>query len=110
MNSEYRNAARHPVRGQAEVIDTMTETCAGVLRDLSSTGMQILSSTPLLPDALYQWRFALPGGDQSFECGVQVLWVDTGTAGEHAAGARFIQIAPAYRESLRRWCEANTKR
>lgn len=112
MNSaEYRNVKRRELRGTFEVIDCMTDLRIGHLLDLSASGFQVATTAPLVQDALYQWRFPLPasGGLPAIEieCGIQILWVNADSPGEHTAGARFIQISPQARERILAWSEDN---
>ncbi len=108
MSKEFRVATRREVHGLVEVTDTMTGLRCARLVDLSSTGMQVAGPLPLTSDALYQWRFALPGHDPEHpvQCGVHVLWTSTQAPGAYAAGLRFIQIDREAREAIRRWCES----
>ena len=108
-NAEYRNATRRDIHGSFEVVDTMTGQRIGQLLDLSASGLQVTTLKPLVQDALYQWRFALPvaGGHalEEIECGVHVLWVDSENPGEYSAGGRFIQISRQARDRIRDWSE-----
>lgn len=112
MNSaDYRNATRRELRGSFEVTDCMTGLRVGHLIDLSGTGLQVATSAPLIQDALYQWRFPLPGaGSQTpteVECGVHVLWISSEIPGEYTAGGRFIQLSREARERIRAWSEGH---
>ena len=112
MNSaDYRNATRRELKGSFEVTDSMTGLRVGHLIDLSGTGVQVATGTPLIQDALYQWRFPLPspGGQAPLEveCGIHVLWVSSETPGEYTAGGRFIQISRNTRDRIRAWSEGH---
>lgn len=110
-NAEYRNATRRDIHGSFEVIDTMTGQRIGQLLDLSASGLQVTTLMPLVQDALYQWRFALPvaagHAPEEIECGVHVLWVDSENPGEYSAGGRFIQISRQARDRIRGWTEGD---
>lgn len=106
MRVEYRSAPRRRPDIAIDIIDCMSEMPAGKMLDISATGIRIASPAPLQPDALYQWRFAIPDtpNTERMECGVQILWVQAQAGGHYAVGARFIQMPPQGRERLRRWC------
>lgn len=112
-SANYRNTKRRDLRTTLEVIDCMTEKRTGTLVDLSGTGLQVATSSALIQDALYQWRFTLPAHEgepqADVECGVHVLWVSTDSAGHHTAGGRFIQIASDKRDRIKAWCESEQK-
>lgn len=110
MNTtDYRNAIRRDLKGSFEVTDSMTGLRIGHLIDLSGTGLQVATSTPLMQDALYQWRFPLPANHGrelvEVECGIHVLWVSAETPGEYTAGGRFIQISRDARDRILAWSE-----
>ena len=61
------------------VVDTMPDSVAGPLGNLSETGMLLMASAPLVEDALYQFRFNLSdarGRETSIEVGAHLLWQD----------------------------------
>lgn len=111
-SAEFRNATRREVDGVFEVVDTMTELRVGQLVDLSSTGLQVLCQGPLQEDALYQWRFAIPGAGgqpaREVECGIHVLWVSAEMPGRYEVGGRFIQISSEAKQDIMAWCEDGT--
>lgn len=106
MKSEYRKSPRRRLDFRLEVIDSMTESLAGEILDISATGLKIRSNRPLGIDALFQWRFLMPDSAQPelIECGIQVIWTNPADAGHYTVGVRFIQISQDMRERLRHWC------
>src|SRR5690606_4993911 len=77
MGIESRRQARRTVPGMMEVYDTITEETVGCLGNVSVGGMSLIANRPLVDDALYQFRFALPddvGETQPLEVGAHVLW------------------------------------
>jgi hypothetical protein len=112
--NEYRRARRRKVDQGIEVLDTMTERVVGQLSDLSETGLLLIAHQPLKSDALYQFRFRLPGvgggaaGAHMVEVGAHELWSDPAAApGQIWTGFRFIDIAPAHLTFLRAWVGAD---
>ena len=109
MGIESRRQARRTVPGMMEVYDTITEETVGCLGNVSVGGMSLIANRPLIDDALYQFRFALPddvGETQPLEVGAHVLWVDDASApGQSWVGLRFIGLSPEATRRLRLWTE-----
>ena len=109
MGIESRRQARRTVPGMMEVYDTITEETVGCLGNVSVGGMSLIANRPLVEDALYQFRFALPddvGETQPLEVGAHVLWVDDASApGQSWVGLRFIGLSPEATRRLRLWTE-----
>lgn len=110
MINEFRRSRRRKIPNTIVVIDCMTERVVGRLGNLSETGMLLIAGTPLVDDALYQFRFPLPAGqgsDAGLEVGAHLLWQDRASApGQAWAGFRFIAIPPEQAERLREWIDA----
>lgn len=108
MTDDYRRAPRQPTSDLIEVVDTMTDRVVGRIGNLSETGMLVISSGPLIEDALYQLRFQLPGGndnaDEAIEVGVHLLWQNVASApGQAWSGFRFITLSDGAQARLRTW-------
>lgn len=106
---EFRRSRRRQVAEAIQVTDSMTETVIGHIGNVSETGMLVMSSAPLVNDALYQLRFALPDGPLKlpFEIGVHLLWRDQASApGQAWTGFRFITMSDEQMQQLRRWIDA----
>ena len=109
MGRESRRATRRPMSGTVLVTDTMTEEVIGRIGNLSASGLLLIASKPLVEDALYQFRFALPdnNGAQTVEVGSHVLWIDGASApGQSWVGLRFLGLSTETTQRLRRWAEA----
>lgn len=108
MNPEYRKAIRRCPNTPLDVIDSMTEALAGKLLDISTSGLKILTPSPMRVNALFQWRLPIPDTPRAdiIECGIQIVWINANTPEGYTVGARFIQIPPQARERLRHWCNA----
>lgn len=107
---EYRRAPRRKVSDNVPVLDTMTDQVVGQLCNLSETGMLLIGSAPLVEDALYQFRFALPApgvADATVEVGAHLLWrEETRGGGQWWAGFRFIGVGGDQLTKLLAWLNA----
>ena len=79
---EFRRSRRRQLAETVQVTDSMTEMVVGHIGNVSETGMLVMSSAPLVVDALYQLRFGLPDGPVRlpFEVGAHLLWRDQASA------------------------------
>jgi c-di-GMP-binding flagellar brake protein YcgR len=105
---EYRRSPRRKITENVMVSDTMTDEVVGRVGNISEGGMLLVANASLNEDALYQFRFRLPGADeQDFDVGAHLLWLDRGTAlGQSWAGFRFIAMTDEQREFLTHWIES----
>lgn len=108
MTHESRRMPRREVPFTIAVVDCMTESSVGHLGNLSVGGMLLIASSPLVEDALYQLRFALPDGDgPALEMGAHVLWCDrAGAPGQSWVGLRFLALPPQAVQHLEAWVAA----
>ena len=110
MINEFRRARRRKAPDTILVVDAMTERVVGRIGNLSETGMLLMAGTPLVDDALYQFRFSLPaasGGESTIEIGAHLLWMDQASApGQVWAGFRFIGTTEQQAGPLRSWIDA----
>ena len=106
-NDDFRRVPRRKIAETIQVVDTMTDTVIGRLGNLSDTGMLVITSIPLVDDALYQLRFMLhEAGSVPIEVGVHVLWQETASAsGQTWTGFRFITLLDSQMQQLRQWLE-----
>ncbi len=106
MSSEFRKRERREIDSDIRVTDTMTSAVVGRIGNLSETGMLLIASARLREDALYQFRFELPGANASVEVGAHLLWNDEKDApGTSWAGFRFIGVSEDAARRLRNWIE-----
>lgn len=105
MVLESRRMPRRAVAGSIDVVDAMTEEVVGHPRNLSAGGMLLVTRKRLVEDALYQFRFSLPDGeDTAMEVGAHVLWcADVSDLGHTWVGVRFLGLAPDATRRLRDW-------
>jgi len=110
MSNEFRRARRRKVNDTIVVTDAMTDGVVGRIGNLSETGMLLIASAPLVEDALYQFRFALPdesGAESPVELGMHLLWLDRASApGQAWTGFRFIALSEEQAGRLRHWIDA----
>ena len=107
-----RRAKRRSVNEQIAVTDMMAEAIIGRLGNVSETGMLMIASVPMQDDALYQFRFAIPGPTgqpQPLDVGAHLLWHEESNApGQYWTGFRFLTLSPEHKALLRRWVEQET--
>lgn len=105
---EFRRSPRRKLRDTVLVSDVMTDEIVGRIGNLSEGGLLLIAKTALTEDALYQFRFRLPGQPPiDIDAGVQLLWVDRASdAGQSWAGFRFISLPDTQLESLREWVDS----
>ncbi len=110
MIHEFRRARRRKAADTILVTDAMTDRVFGRLGNLSQTGMLLIASEPLTDDALYQFRFDLPGQERDrnpVDVGAHLLWQDHTSAPGHSwAGFRFIAMPEAHALRIHHWIEA----
>ncbi len=107
MIHEARRAPRRQVADSVPVVDVMTEEVIGHLGNLSESGMLLLANSPLLEDALYQFRFHLGARSSTpVMVGAHLLWSGAAnTPGQAWCGFRFLTISEAQREHVRAWVQ-----
>lgn len=107
MSNEYRRAKRRRATIDITVIDTMTEQVVGRIGNLSESGVLLILGQPPCADALYQYRFDLPGERNvplEVEVGAHELWQDDAAApGQVWAGFRFIDVSARSLQHIRQW-------
>jgi hypothetical protein len=107
MNEEVRRLKRRKSEQLIKVTDAMTLTSLGLVADLSESGMMLITSTPIYPDALYQCELIFPRNIYilaPIKIGVQELWSESNVHnGQHVVGFRFIDISMEDRIQIRNW-------
>ncbi len=105
---EFRRSPRRKMPEIITVSDAMTEEVVGRIDNLSIGGLLLMIGKPMVEDALYQFRFRLPGADSiDVEAGVHLLWIDRASSpGQSWAGFRFIALSEDLRERLLAWIDA----
>lgn len=110
MINEFRRSRRRKIADTILVVDSMTDSVAGRLGNLSETGMLMMANAPMVEDALFQFRFTLTdprGREQQIELGAHLLWQDpAGGAGHSWTGFRFITMPDEQMMQLRSWLDA----
>jgi hypothetical protein len=85
---EHRSERRYAC--QARVLGASTRAFTGTVRDLSTLGLCLVTSTPIEPGRLLHLDFALAAG--RVEAVGEVRRVDSGTGGIEL-GVRFVRIS-----------------
>jgi hypothetical protein len=114
MNDDQntRRARRREVTEQIAVTDMIAEAVIGRLGNVSETGMLMIASVPMQDEALFQFRFAIPGpGGQPalLDVGAHLLWHEESNApGQYWTGFRFLTLSREHRALLKAWVDQET--
>ncbi|MBS0430865.1 MAG: PilZ domain-containing protein [Proteobacteria bacterium] len=107
--SEQRRATRKHAPTPIEVNDSLTGEGIGRIGNLSRDGMMLIGRRKLNDNALYQFRFLLPGLDGKphvLEAGVHEQWSEPAAVpGQHWAGLRIIALSEADTAVLNAWLD-----
>lgn len=108
--AEARRSPRVVPATPMPVVNVMHDRVIGFAQDVSSGGMRLLASQPLVDEGLYQVQVALDFGGrqpQMIEAGVQVVSQRETAGGERLAGVRFVHLPKAHAQTLARWLAAH---
>lgn len=105
--NETRRATRHKVDAVVHVQNAITGAAMGRLGNLSSDGMMLIATQPVVDDALYQVQFALPdrhGVPQMIEIGIHQQWnAPASIRDQYWAGFRIIDLGRREHQVLDDW-------
>lgn len=102
LNRERRCAFRVQVQAPVELTLPDTHKAEGILLDLSSSGMDVLTAEPQIPGALLNFRFQLPDGSLEIQAHGQVAWANpNGQTGVH-----FLDLDESIKGQLDIWLHA----
>jgi CheY-like chemotaxis protein len=102
LNRERRCAFRVQVQAPVELTLPDTRKAEGILLDLSSSGMDVLTAEPQIPGALLNFRFQLPDGSLEVQAHGQVAWANpNGQTGVH-----FLDLEESIKTQLGTWLHA----
>jgi CheY-like chemotaxis protein len=102
LNRERRCAFRVQVQAPVELTLPDTRKAEGILLDLSSSGMDVLTAEPQIPGALLNFRFQLPDGSLEVQAHGQVAWANpNGQTGVH-----FLDLDESIKTQLETWLNA----
>jgi CheY-like chemotaxis protein/c-di-GMP-binding flagellar brake protein YcgR len=102
LNRERRCAFRVQVQAPVELTLPDTRKAEGILLDLSSSGMDVLTAEPQNPGALLNFRFQLPDGSLEVQAHGQVAWANpNGQTGVH-----FLDLDESIKAQLDTWLHA----
>ena len=107
---ENRRSRRKRAQSGIEVTNALTGEVIGQVGNLSVDGMLLIANREMAEDALFQFRFNLPGANadalRTLEVGVHEQWAEpASTPGQYWAGFRIIDIAPDDRVALTAWVD-----
>jgi hypothetical protein len=105
---ENRRSRRKRADG-IEVANALTGEAIGQLGNLSIDGMLLIANRNITGDALFQFKFELPGPGGTahpVEIGVHEQWSEPArTPGQFWVGFRIIDIAPDERAIVSAWID-----
>ncbi|MGD0568588.1 MAG: PilZ domain-containing protein [Candidatus Sulfotelmatobacter sp.] len=102
LNRERRCAFRVQVQAPVEITLPDARKAEGILLDLSSSGMDVLTAEPQIPGALLNFRFQLPDGSLEVQAHGQVAWANpNGQTGVH-----FLDLDESIKSQLETWLNA----
>ncbi|MFY9559263.1 MAG: PilZ domain-containing protein [Terriglobales bacterium] len=105
LKRERRQSFRIPVQAAVSIRTEETPHLEGILLDLSSGGMDVLSAKPLPSSALAHFSFELPDCNVQVEGDAEVAW----TSANGQTGLRFLDMDPRMREQLGEWLAAHSQ-
>ena len=102
MLKERMRYFRHSVEVEATLVDRTQRTSAAQIRNISQTGLAIVSPAQLIARESVQLHFCLPGDKERINCKAQIIW----TADSGKAGLAFTHLAPSHKLRLTEWIES----
>ena len=104
LKRERRQSFRVPVQAPVSLRTEATQHIEGILLDVSSGGMDVLSAKPLPSAALAHFSFDLPDCNIQVEGDAEVAW----SSANGQTGLRFLDMDPRMREQLGEWLAAHS--
>jgi len=105
LKRERRQSFRVPVQAPVSLRTEEAQHIEGILLDVSSGGMDVLSAKPLPSAALTHFSFDLPDSNVQVEGDAEVAW----SSGNGQTGLRFLDMDPRMREQLGEWLAAHSQ-
>ncbi len=105
LKRERRRSFRVPVQAPVSLRTEETQHLEGILLDVSSGGIDVLSAKPLSSAALAHFSFELPDGKVQVEGDAEVAW----SSANGQAGLRFLDMDVRMREQLNEWLAAHSQ-
>jgi DNA-binding response OmpR family regulator len=105
LKRERRQSFRVPVQAAVSIRTEETPHLEGILLDLSSGGMDVLSAKPLPSAALAHFSFELSDGNVQVEGDAEVAW----SSANGQTGLRFLDMDVRMREKLNEWLTSHSQ-
>lgn len=105
LKRERRQSFRVPVQAAVTVHTDDSGDLEGILLDLSSGGMDVLSAKPLTSGALTRFSFELPDVNVKVEGDAEVAW----TSPNGQTGLRFLDMDSRMRGQLNEWLASHSQ-
>jgi len=105
LKRERRQSLRVAVQAAASIRIDESNTVEGIVLDLSTGGMDVLTAKPLPSAALVRVSFQLPDGGAGVEGDAQVAW----STANGQTGLRFLDMDAKIREEMGEWLVARSQ-
>ena len=105
LKRERRQSLRVAVQAAASIRIDESNTVEGIVLDLSTGGMDVLTAKPLPSAALVRVSFQLPDGGAGVEGDAQVAW----STANGQTGLRFLDMDARIREDMGEWLVARSQ-
>jgi len=105
LKRERRQSLRVAVQAAASIRIDESNTVEGIVLDLSTGGMDVLTAKPLPSAALVRVSFQLPDGGAGVEGDAQVTW----STANGQTGLRFLDMDAKIREGMGEWLVARSQ-
>src|ERR1700722_10530278 len=101
LTTERRQNPRHPVR-PTEYIE-IGDSNAGIILDISESGMAVASAQALVANQTLLFRFQLPRSNEIIETSGKINWIGET---KKRAGVRFVDLPLAARKQIQKWIDS----
>ncbi len=104
LKRERRQSSRIAVQAEASIRIDDSNTVEGILLDLSTGGLDVLTAKPLSSGTLVRVSFQLPEGGAGIEGDAEVAW----STANGQTGLRFLDMDAKMRDELSEWLAARS--
>src|SRR5208283_900018 len=104
LKRERRQSLRVAVQAEVSIRIDDNNTVEGILLDLSTGGMDVLTAKPLSSGTLVRASFQLPDGGGGIEGDAEVAW----STANGQTGVRFLDMDAKMRDELSEWLAARS--
>jgi CheY-like chemotaxis protein len=105
LKRERRQSMRVSLQAPVSIRVDENTTIEGILLDLSTGGMYLLTAKPVAPSSLVHVAFDLPDGNVHIEADAEVAWVTP----NGQTGVRFLDMDAGLREQMGDWLTSRSQ-